>query len=49
MDNMGYYRRRASEERAAALRARSLPSFRAHMDMVREYERRIYSCATTGS
>jgi len=40
MPEKKYFARRAAEERAAAMKAKSLPSFRAHMGMAHEYERR---------
>ncbi len=36
-----YFRRRASEERTAALQARSAPARRAHVAMAEEYEGRV--------
>ncbi len=36
-----YLRRRASEERTAALQARSAPARRAHVVMAEEYEGRV--------
>jgi hypothetical protein len=38
MSDREYFARRAVVEREAALKARDLSSFRAHMDMAREYE-----------
>jgi hypothetical protein len=42
MQDKDYFHQRAVAERRAATRARSMPSFRAHMDMVREYDRRVF-------
>ena len=40
MGDIEYFSRRAVDERRAAVRAKSMRSFRAHMDLVREYEYR---------
>lgn len=38
---ISYFRRRASEERTAALQSRNAPTRRAHVTMAEEYERRV--------
>lgn len=43
MSDREYFWGRAVTERRAATRATGMASFRAHMDMVREYERRAFS------
>lgn len=40
MSDSTYFALRASEERDAALKAKAMASFRAHMGMAQEYERR---------
>jgi len=40
MTENGYFSKRADAERGAALKAKDMPSFRAHMGMALEYERR---------
>ncbi|MEP9359166.1 hypothetical protein [Sphingomonas sp. KR3-1] len=40
MTDNRYYAQRASEARDAALKAKGMASFRAHMGMAQEYERR---------
>ena len=40
MSDRDYFIARAAAERRAALAAASMPSFRAHMSMAQEYERR---------
>lgn len=40
MNETEYFTQRADEERGAAIRAKGMASFRAHMGMAQEYERR---------
>jgi hypothetical protein len=40
MSDREYFMGRAAAERRAALAAANMPSFRVHMDMAQEYERR---------
>ncbi|MFS2108331.1 hypothetical protein ACCC88_01475 [Sphingomonas sp. Sphisp140] len=40
MTESKYYAQRADEARGAAMRAKGMASFRAHMGMAHEYERR---------
>ncbi len=40
MTDNAYFAQRADEERDAAMRAKGMASFRAHMGMAQEYERR---------
>ncbi len=46
MVDRAYFARRAEAERNAALKAKELASFRAHMGMAQEYERRVRGFAT---
>ncbi|MBB5712185.1 hypothetical protein [Sphingomonas xinjiangensis] len=43
MSDFEYFRSRALDARIAAMRAATMTAFGAHMDMVREYERRSLS------
>lgn len=45
MSDRDYFCMRARAERNAAMRAKGMASFRAHMDLVREYERRVFARA----
>ncbi|MDV3455754.1 hypothetical protein RZN05_02065 [Sphingomonas sp. HF-S4] len=45
MSDRDYFRMRARAERNAAMRAKGMASFRAHMDLVREYEHRAIARA----
>jgi hypothetical protein len=40
MDDRAYFLKRATAEREAAIRSTDMAGFRAHMDLVREYEHR---------
>ena len=40
MTETHYFTGRAGQARAAAMKAKGMPSFRAHMGMAQEYERR---------
>jgi len=40
MTDTHYFIGRAGQARAAAMKAKGMPSFRAHMGMAQEYERR---------
>lgn len=44
--DLSYYRRRASEERTAALNSRDQRVRRAHVEMAERYEERVRSMAT---
>ena len=44
--DLSYYRRRASEERTAALNSRDLRVRRAHIEMAERYEERVRGMAT---
>jgi hypothetical protein len=43
--NLNYYRRRASEERTAALQSRHPRVRRVHLEMAQEYEERVRGIA----
>lgn len=46
--DLSYYRRRASEERTAALQSRHLGVRRAHVEMAKRYEERVRRLSLPG-
>jgi hypothetical protein len=48
MTDTDYFRERALDERIAALKAKTMASFSAHMAMCREYETRIFAALPRG-